>query len=81
MRRVISFILVLVFMLSLACTAFAAVDSIPNDAPGSDGNDGSEDGGNGSAKTGDMIRKWIVLLVASLLALIAVVVIYCKKFA
>ena len=77
MRRIVSFILVMVFMLSLACPAFAAVNSIPGNAP----NEGEGLVIGGNPKTGDIIMKWVIVLVVSLVALIAAVVIYRKKFA
>lgn len=76
MRRVICFVLALVFLLSMSCTAFATVDSAgdsgrPVATPGDS---------NGSPKTGDVIMTWVVVLVLSLLALAVVVVLY-RKFA
>lgn len=72
MRRLISFLLVLVFMLSLSCVAFATdVDSIPGKAPANP----SE-----SPKTGDVIMTWVIVLLISLIALVAVAVIFRKVF-
>ena len=71
MRRVISFILVLVFCLSLACPAFAAVKSPSKPAPTPSGT---------NPKTGDVIMFWGLILVASGVALGAVYFVYRKKF-
>ncbi len=71
MRRVISFVLMMVLLLSLACPAFATtVNSIPNQPPVIGGN----------PKTGDVIMTWVVVLAVSALALTAVII-YRKKFA
>lgn len=72
MRRVISFILMLVIVLSMACPVLAATGSIPNKAPTLDWD---------NPKTGDIIMTWVIVLVISLAALIAAIVIYRKKFA
>ena len=75
MRRVISFILMLVIVLSLACPAFAATNSPADKAPAKVDNSGS------NPKTGDIIMTWVIVLAVSLIALVAVVMIYRKKFA
>lgn len=68
MKRVISFLLVLAFCLSMSCTAFAATDSaadnnvVPN-----------------IPKTGDTIMIWVAVMALALVALAAVVVVYRKS--
>lgn len=68
MKRVISFLLVLVLCLSMACTAFAAAGSPQNPPPTS------------NPKTGDIIMFWVLVMVASVVALGAVYFVYRKKF-
>lgn len=86
MRRVISFILMLVIVLSLACPAFAATNSPADKAPttggGTAGTAQPKPHNSGSnPKTGDIIMTWVIVLAVSLIALVAVVMIYRKKFA
>ena len=68
MRRMICFLLILAFCVSLACPAFAAVKS-----PG-------EDGPLKNPKTGDIILFWVLVMVVSLAALCAVYMVYRRKF-
>ena len=68
MRRMICFLLILAFCVSLACPAFAAVKS-----PG-------EDGPAKNPKTGDIILFWVLVMVVSLAALCAVYMVYRRKF-
>lgn len=71
MRRMISFLLVLVFCLSLACPAFAATKSPYKPAPTPSGS---------NPKNGDVILFWGMILVVSVVALGVVYFIYRKKF-
>ena len=73
MRRMISFLLMLAFCLSLACPAFAAVDS-----PGEDGPVKWPIWGE-NPKTGDIIMMWVIIMVAALAALIVLFVIHRRK--
>ena len=75
MRRIISFLLILVFCLSLACPAFAAVQS-----PGEDGPVKKPTFWGDNPKTGDIILFWVLVMVVSLAALFAVYMIYRRKF-
>ena len=75
MRRMVSFLLILAFCLSLACPAFAAVPS-----PGEDGPPKRPSFWGDNPKTGDIILFWVLIMVVSLLALGVVYVIYRKKF-
>lgn len=68
MRKMICFLLVLVFSLSLACPAFAATNSLPNVSP------------NGNPKTGDQIMMYVIIMAIALVALVAVVVLSRKVF-
>ena len=77
MRRAICFMLVLAFCLSLSCTAFAAPVSSAADS-GTPSRVPSYSGSN--PKTGDMIMRWVIIMVLALVALIAVAVCY-RKFA
>ena len=81
MRRVISFLLILVFCLSLACPAFAHRQSPNGPAPGPNRPDRwypSILGDN--PKTGDIIMFWVAVMLVSVLALGAVYFLYRKKF-
>lgn len=66
MRRFICLMLALILCMSLPMAAFAANPSI----------------GNGSPKTGDMAQMelWVPMMILSALALVAVMVVYFKKF-
>lgn len=64
MRRMICFLLVLMFSMSLACPAFAATNSPSNTIP----------------KTGDQIMMYVIIMVVALVALAAVVLISRKVF-
>lgn len=75
MRRVICFMLVLAFCLSLSCTAFATAVSSAADS-GTPSHVPSYSGSN--PKTGDMIMHWGIIMVLALAALIVVVVCYRK---
>ena len=75
MRRMISFLLILAFCLSLACPAFAAVNS-----PGEDGPAKWPTFWGDNPKTGDIIAFWVLILVVSLVALCVLFVIYRRKF-
>lgn len=87
MRRVISFLLLLAFCLSMACPAFAHVGGSPV-GPGPQRPPHRPDrpdhwypsfmGDN--PKTGDIIMFWVLVLVASVVALGAVYFVYRKKF-
>jgi len=72
MRRIVSFVLLLVMILSMACPVLAATDSIPNRAPVYSGD---------NPKTGDIIMTWVIIMALAAAALVAVVVIYRKKSA
>lgn len=74
MRRMISFLLLVVFCLSLACPAFAAVHS-----PGEHGPVHRPSFGGDNPKTGDIIMMWVIIMVVALAALILLLVIYRKK--
>lgn len=83
MKRVLCLILVLVFCLSMACPAFAT------DSPGHGGDIGGGDQpagpgtgtGVGNPKTGDVIMMWVTVMLIALIALVAAVVVFRKKFA
>ena len=75
MRRMISFLLILAFCLSLACPAFAAVDS-----PGEQGPVKKPVWWGDNPKTGDIIMMWVAVMVIALAALAVRYVIYRKKF-
>lgn len=82
MKRVISFLLVLVFCFSLACPAFAAVDSSGEHGPSHrphrpDRWYPSFLGDN--PKTGDIIMFWVAVMVVSVAALGGVYMLYRKK--
>lgn len=70
MRRFICLALVLILCMSLPMAAFAANVSIGNEAPTS------------NPKTGDMAQMelWVPLMIVSALALVAMMVVYFKKF-
>lgn len=75
MRRTISFLLVLTFCMSLTCVAFAApvsnvVDSV--EASPVSGYTGS------NPATGDIIMRWVLIMVLALIALVVVIVLYRK---
>lgn len=74
MRRAISFLLLVVFCLSLACPAFAAVDS-----PGEHGPIKWPTFSGDNPKTGDIIMMWAVIMVVALAALIVLFVVYRRK--
>lgn len=76
MRRVISFLLILAFCLSLACPAFAAY----RPSEGEDGPVKKPASWRDNPKTGDIIMFWVLVMVASVVALGAVYFIYRKKF-
>ena len=76
MKRTISFLLVLVFCLSLACPAFAATSGYPS--PTGSGPRPSFWGDN--PKTGDVIMFWGAIMVLSVMALGVVYCIYRRKF-
>ena len=69
MRRMIWFLLILAFCVSLACPAFAAVKSPAENGPASS-----------NPKTGDIILFWGVVMLVSLAALGLLYVIYRKRF-
>lgn len=71
MRRVICFLLVLVFCVSLACPAYATTNSA-----GDSGRPVTKPGEN--PKNGDIIMRYVIIMIVSLIALIAVIVIYRK---
>lgn len=81
MRKVILFVLVLAFVVSMACPAFATTDVISpgGTAPGSGTGSNTTSNTTNNPKTGDIIMTWLIVLVLSLIALVAVVVIYRKK--
>jgi len=79
MKRVICLILVVVFMLSMACTAFAT----PANSAGDNNNPpsgGSSSGSSSSPKTGDMIQVWAMLMMLAMLAMAGVTALYRKVF-
>lgn len=71
MRRMICLLLALILCMSLPMAAFAAASSPSNYAPVTS-----------NPKTGDVAQMelWIPVLIVSALALIAMVVVYFKKF-
>lgn len=73
MRRMICFLLVLVFSLSLACPVFAT------NSPGSGGTPSYTPPAS-TPKTGDQIMMYVIIMVIALLALVAVVVLSRKAF-
>lgn len=75
MRRMICFLLILAFCVSLACPAFAAVKS-----PGEDGPAKRPSYWGDNPKTGDIILFWVLVMVVSLAALCAVYMVYRRKF-
>lgn len=82
MKKVISFLLVLVFCFSLACPAFALIPSGGEDGPSQlpekpDRWYPSFLGDN--PKTGDIIMFWVAVMVVSVVALGGVYMIYRKK--
>lgn len=87
MKRVISFLLVLVFCFSLACPAFAAVQSPGEHGPSHEPHRPHRPdrwwpsflGDN--PKTGDIILFWVAVMVVSVVALGAVYFVYRRKFA
>ena len=82
MKRVISFLLVLVFCLSLAVPAFAAVSSPTGSGPRpSRPARWWHSSWGDNPKTGDVIMLWVAVLVVSVVALCAVYYIYRRKFA
>ena len=74
MRRMICFLLILAFCLSLACPAFAAA------SPGENGPVKKPTSSGSNPKTGDIILFWVLVMVVSVLALGAVYLIYRRKF-
>lgn len=72
MRRMISFLLILAFCLSLACPVFAATKSPAENGPAQWWGD--------NPKTGDIIMFWVLVMMASLVALGTVYVIYRRNF-
>lgn len=74
MRRFISVLLALVICFSLACTVSAAT--------GSPAQSGTPLVTDGNPKTGDIAQMelWVPMMVASALALVAVMFAYFKKF-
>lgn len=75
MRKMISFLLVVVVLLSLALPVCATVASA-----GQSGTPAVTPSGKVNPKTGDMIMMWVVIMLVALLALAAVVFCY-RKFA
>ena len=95
MRRVISFILVLVLVFSMGCVAFA--DTPSKEGGGIIDGDDSNDGNSGcnhkyvngvckycgkgvNPKNGDTILFWVAVLLTSLAAMGGMAVVYRKKF-
>ena len=76
MRRMICFLLILAFCLSLACPAFAAVKSPGEDGPSHRPSKWWGD----NPKTGDIILFWVLIMVVAIVALGVMYVIYRKKF-
>lgn len=68
MRRVICFLLVLVMCMSMTVTASANAPSIEKPVV------------NGNPPTGDIIMKWVVIMILALLALCVMYVLYRKMF-
>ena len=75
MRRMISFLLILAFCLSLACPAFAAVDSAAENGPVK-----KPVWWGDNPKTGDVILFWVLVLLVSLAALVVIYLTYRRKF-
>ena len=73
MRRMICFLLIMAFCLSLACPVFA-------NSPAEDGPAKKPVYTGTNPKTGDIIMFWGLILVVSMVALGAVYVIYRKNF-
>jgi len=82
MRRLVCFVLVLAFVLSMACVAFAAATPSAGDSGTPSGGSGSGTGSTisntGNPKTGDMIMMWAMLMVLAVVALAAVTMMYRK---
>jgi len=74
MRRLICFLLVLVLCMSMTCTAFAAAPS-----PG-EGGEPSDTPDTDNPKTGDIIMRWVIVLVISLIALAVILILGRKIF-
>lgn len=90
MRRVICFILVMALMMCVPFAAFATDVASPSsgsaggNAGGNAGNAGTNAGSNAltsNPRTGDTIIFFAVVMLVALIALVAAVVIYRKKFA
>ena len=77
MRRMICFLLILAFCVSLACPAFAAKTT---PSPGEDGPAKRPSSWRDNPKTGDVILFWVMVMVVSVVALGAVYLIYRRKF-
>lgn len=75
MRRMICFLLLLSFCLSLACPAFAAFKSPAQDGPAKWPTYWGD-----NPKTGDIIMFWVMIMVVSIVALGGIYVIYRRKF-
>lgn len=74
MRQLICFLLVLALCMSMTCTAYATAPSPgesgkPTDTPGTD-----------NPKTGDIIMRWVIVLVISLIALAVILILGRKIF-
>lgn len=77
MKKMISFLLVVVVLLSLALPVCAAT---PKASAGQSGTPAVTSSSKANPKTGDMILMWVVIMVVALLALATVVFCY-RKFA
>lgn len=77
MKKMISFLLAVVVLLSLALPICATT---PTASAGQSGTPTVTPSGKVNPKTGDMIMMWVVIMVVALLALAAVVFFY-RKFA
>lgn len=74
MRQLICFLLVLALCMSMTCTAYATAPS-----PGEGGKPPSTPGTD-NPKTGDIILRWVIVLVISLIALAVILILGRKIF-
>jgi len=77
MRRLICFLLVLALVLSMTGTAFA---STYRNSPGEGGKPRPTTPDGGNPKNGDIIMRWVIVLIISLLALIVILILGRKFF-
>lgn len=73
MKKMICFLLVIVFCVALVCPAYAATASA-----GDSGTPSTKPGE--SPKTGDTIMRYVMIMLVSFIGLISVIAIYRKMF-